>query len=190
MRLITLITLLLLTSFVFAQKKTKYLYFQAADKSVSLYPFYKVIDKNYHPAFSLGLESELRNKNKSVMFYTAEITWYSHAMLGAGVTINSGIGFRFLTNSGFFVENIFGLGTTIFSPARKSYQLNNNGEYEPKNSLRIMLAIPVDIGVGYQRGAFAFYCRYRYMLEYPFIDIMPFIPTSLLSVGVKYKINK
>ena len=190
MRIIVIIILSLLTSSVFSQTKAKYLYFQAADKSVSLYPFYKIVDNNFYPAFTVGAEIEYRHKNKSVVSQTLETTGYSHKMIGSGITTTTSIVYRFQTEVGFFAETMFGIGTTIFAPVRENYSLNENEMYElNKNPIHIVLAVPIDIGLGYQSGKFTFYGRYRYMVEYPYIKLLPVLPTALLSIGVKYKLN-
>ena len=190
MKTIVFIVLSLLTNFVFSQTKPKYLYFQVADKSVSLYPFYKIIDNNYYPAFSVGGEIDYIQKNISVFFQTVEITGYSHKMIGTGVTINTSIGHRFQTQVGLYAESMFGIGTTIFSPSRENYSINEVGKFELReNPLHIVLGVPLDFALGYQRNKFAFFLKYQYMIEYPHMNLLHILPTAILGIGVKYQLN-
>lgn len=143
-----------------------------------------------HPSFSIGAEIEHWHKNNSVAFQTIEISYYNHKMIGAGTTINTSIGYRYNTKSGFFFESMLGIGTTIYNPAHKNFVLNKNGEYETNNNpLKTMFAFPMDIGLGYQNGNFLFYTRYRYMIEHKYIEKLPTLPTSSLSIGIKYKLK-
>ena len=190
MKYSTIILLIFLSSVAFSQEKTKHLYFQASNKTVSLYPFYKIFSGKIKPAFTIGGEIEHRSNQKSVLFQNAELTFYSHEMIGSGITLSTNLGYCYQTDFGLYADASLGIGTSIYSPARQNYVLDENGEYAlRKNPIFIMLSVPTDLSLGYQANKLSFYLKYRYTLEGKFIGILPIIPTQLLSIGIKFKID-
>ncbi|MEA3452178.1 MAG: hypothetical protein U9Q83_09805, partial [Bacteroidota bacterium] len=142
------------------------------------------------PAFTLGGEIEHRTNDKSVIFQNAELTLYNHEMVGSGVTLSSNFGYRYQTDFGLFTDASLGIGTSIYTPARENYSLDENGEYElNKTPIFAMLSVPTDLSLGYKTDKLAFYIKYRYMLEGKYIRTLPILPLQLLSIGVKLKIG-
>jgi hypothetical protein len=173
-----------------AQQKTKYIYAGLSDKSVSLTPFYKVFGSSFDPAITLGGGMDYIQKGNSYLFQLIEGTAYSTKLIGQGITFSTSIGYRYKMESGLYAEILLGLGTSVFSPSRETFSLDENERYERVNPIRAILGAPVDLAAGYQSGKYAFYLKYRYMIEGTYTDILPILPTSLLGCGIRYQLGR
>ncbi len=189
MKKIILVLALLFSLNAFSQDKEAFISLQFSDKSVSLYPFYKTFSVGLAPAITIAIDRELSYPLKSNLINSLELTWYNHKMIGAGLTFISNIGYKYQLNNGLHIEPKIGAGYNVFYPARELFVLNELGEYESKNILHFTFAGSVGLGIGYQVGRIAIYTQYSYMIERKYNGILPFLPTSLLGVGIKYQIS-
>ena len=184
------ILLIVLTASAYAQDRSKFLYADFSDKSVTLYPFYKPFGNNFDPAVTLGGGLNYRQKGNVTLFQTVQVSAYSTTMVGNGLTLTSSFGYRYSHSSGFFGEAMAGLGPTLFFFSRQIYTMDEEREYVPSNPLHINAVLPLDFLIGYGSGKLSLYIKYRYMVTGPFTSAMPVLPNSLLGMGIRYNINK
>lgn len=182
--------LIILSVLAIGQDRSKFLFAEFADQSVTLYPFYKPFGSNFDPAFTLGGGIDYRQKSNLTLFQTVQLTGYKTFIAGQGIHITSSFGYRYNHSSGLFGEVMLGLGTSMFFSSRQSYTLDENHEYEPTYPLHIVAALPLDMLIGYKNGKVSIFIKYRYMVEAPYTESMPILPTSLLGLGLRYNISE
>lgn len=187
MKKVLFVLLIILSVSAIGQERSKFLYADFADQSITLYPFYKPFGSNFDPAVTLGGGIEYKHKGSITLFQTAELTGYRTFIAGQGFHLTSSIGYRYGHSSGLFGEAMLGLGTSLFFSSRQSYTLDGD-EYEPAYPLHIVAALPLDLRIGYGFGKISFYIKYRYMVIAPYTKSLPVIPNSLLGLGVRFNV--
>ncbi len=182
--------LLLLSVSAFAQDRSKFLYAEFADKSVTISPFYTAFGNHLDPAVTLGAGINYRNKKNRTFFQTLQLTGYSTLITGNGVTLTTSFGYRYGKPTGIFAEGMFGIGGSLFFPSRESFSQDADGTYVPVQPLHAVAALPIDILVGYDIGSVALYLKYRYMMIGPYAEALPVVPHSLIGIGIRYNAFK
>ncbi|MBN2892644.1 MAG: hypothetical protein JXL97_12320 [Bacteroidales bacterium] len=172
-----------------AQDKTSSIYFQFSDKSVTLYPFYKTFSVGFAPALTFGAEKDFFVKNNYTFFYASDYTFYKHNMIGNGHSINLNIGYKNNILNNLYIDCMSGINLISFFTAREDLSLNENGEYEKTNPVHFNFGININLGIGYQINRCAIFSQYSYMLQGKYNNILPILPTSLLSIGLKYQLK-
>ena len=188
-KLLILFAVMLLSIPALSQERSKFLYAEVADHSLTLWPFYKPFGGHFDPAVTLGAGMDYRQKKNRTLFQTAQGTWYSTEMIGRGVTLSTSFGYRYGKTSGLFAEGMLGLGTSLFFSPRQTYIQDESGEYEPANPLHVVAALPIDLVIGYGSVNLSIYAKYRYMIIGPITEIMPVLPNAQLGIGMRYTIN-
>lgn len=171
-----------------AQDRSKFLYAEVADQSVTLYPFYKVFGSNFDPAITLGGGLEYRKKEKTALFQTLQLTGFSTRIIGDGLNLTTSIGYRYAHGSGLFGEAMVGAGFSVFYSARQTFSVNDDGNFEEVLPIHFITSVPADILLGYDTGTVALYLKYRYMIQGPYTGAMPALPTSLLGLGLRFNL--
>src|SRR6056297_2119326 len=95
MRKLSIFILLFLSISAISQNRSKFLYVEFADQSVTLYPFYKVFGNNLDPAITLGGGINYRQKENSAFFQTLQVTGFSTRIIGDGLNLTTSFGYRF-----------------------------------------------------------------------------------------------
>lgn len=189
MKRLPCILLIFISVSVCSQDRSKFLYAEFADQSVTLYPFYKVFGNSFDPAVTLGGGINYRQKGNSAFFQTLQLTGFSTRFVGDGLNLTTSIGYRFIHSSGVFAEGMLGVGGSIFYSARKTYSVNEDGDFVSVFPLHGLSSVPADLVIGYGKSRYRFYIKYRYMMQGPYNSTMPALPTSLLGLGLRYNIN-
>jgi len=184
-----LFAVMLITIPALSQERSKFLYAELADQSVTLWPFYTVFGNHFDPAVTLGAGMDYRKNGNRTLFQTLQLTGYTTEIIGQGFHLTSSFGYRFRHTSGLFGEAMAGLGTSLFQSTRQTYVQDENGEYIEADPLHIVAALPIDLVLGYGTGKLSVYARYRYMLIGPYTEILPAVPNSLLGLGIRYTFN-
>lgn len=190
MRKLFFVLSLALTVSAFSQEKQKFLFAYLSDKSVSLYPSYKIFGSHFDPAITAGGGIDYFSRQSATIFQVLEGTLFSQSLTGTGLSLSTSIGMRKEVPAGVYSEIMIGLGGAGFISGRENYSLNDEGSYEKVTPLHWTLGVPIDLGIGYRFEKLALYCKYRYMIEGPYTDIMPVLPTSLISIGIKVGFNR
>lgn len=185
-KLLILIAAMLLAIPALSQDRQKFLYAEFADKSVTLYPFYKPFGYNFDPAVTVGGGLEYKQNGHITLFQTVQATGYKTPFVGRGMTLTSSLGYRYGTSSGFFGEAMAGLGATAFFPSREAFTQDENNVYVHSTPLHVNAAIPVDLALGYTTGAVSICLKYRYMVIGPYTRVMPVLPNALFGIGIRY----
>jgi len=188
MKKLILFVLIFVTLSAYGQKKSKFLYAEFSDQSVTLYPFYKVFGGTFDPALTLGWGINYKEKANSAFFQTVQLTGYTTVITGQGFNLTTSIGYRYRHSSGIFAEGLLGVGASLFFPVRETFLLDETGTYIRANPIRIISSVPVDLLLGYRIKNYSFYLKYRYMMQGPYSETMPALPTSLTGVGMRYDI--
>jgi hypothetical protein len=189
MKKLPFILLVFISVSVCSQDRSKFLYAEIADQSFTLYPFYKVFGNNFDPAVILGGGINYRQKEHSAFFQTLQLTGFSTRLIGDGLNLTTSIGYRYCHTSGIFAEGMLGIGASIFYSARKTYSPDEEGNFLPVFPIHGLSSVPADLVLGYGKSRYAFYIKYRYMMQGPYNSTMPALPTSLLGLGLRYNIN-
>ncbi|MDF1573245.1 MAG: hypothetical protein P1P82_16675 [Bacteroidales bacterium] len=184
-----LIAAMLISIPALSQERSKFLYAELADKSVTLYPFYRPFGNNLDPAVTLGGGIDYKQKGNFTLFQTAQVTGYATRLIGNGVTLTSSIGYRYGLLSGLCGEATVGLGTSVFYSSREIFTMDENGSYSTAIPLNAVAVLPVDLLVGYGGDRVSIYLKYRYMIVAPYTSAMPVLPMSLLGAGVRFSIR-
>jgi hypothetical protein len=171
-----------------AQDRSKFLYAEVADQSITLWPFYKTFGGNFDPAFTIGAGIDYRKKKNLMRFQTLQLTGFKTPVAGQGFHFTSSFGYRYKHTSGLFGEATLGLGASFFQSSRQEYTQDENGDYTAANPLHIVAAVPLDLLLGYGKGKLSVYLKYRYMVIGPYTEILPVLPNSLLGLGARYNI--
>lgn len=177
---------MLLSIQALSQERSKFLYLDVSDKSVTLYPFYKPFGNSFDPAVTLGGGLEYRQKGNYTLFQTGQATGYKTRFIGRGMTLTTSLGYRYGKSKGIFGEAMIGLGTTVFFPSRETFTQDENDVYTHATPLHVIAALPVDLALGYGTGSISFNLKYRYMMIGPYTEIMPVVPNSLVGLGIRY----
>jgi hypothetical protein len=185
-KLLILFAAILITIPLLSQERSKFLYAEFADKSVTLYPFYKPFGYNFDPAVTVGAGLEYKQKGNFTLFQTAQITGYKTPFIGRGMTLTSSFGYSYGKSTGFFGEAMIGLGATAFFPSRETFTQDENNVYTHSTPLHVNAAVPVDLVLGYAAGTVSFYLKYRYMVIGPYTEVMPVVPNALIGLGIRY----
>ncbi|MFC2079923.1 hypothetical protein ACFLRQ_00450 [Bacteroidota bacterium] len=190
-KLLILFAVMLISIPVLSQDRSKFLYAEFSDKSVSLYPSLKFFGNSFDPSVTVGGGIDYKQKGNFTSFQTFQLTGFKTRFTGNGATLTSSFGYRYGLASGFFGEVMAGLGSTAFFPSRETFAQNEDGDYVQVNPLIVRAALPLDIVIGYKSGNYAFYLQYKYMLIAPYTDILfvPMLGVSQTGVGIRYTIN-
>lgn len=192
-KLLILFAAMLIAIPAFAQNRPKFLYAEFADKSATLWPFYKPFGNHFDPALTLGVGLDHWNKGISSLFQNLQFTSYTTPMMGNGITLSSSFGYRYRHSSGIFGESMLGLGATVFLPSMETYSMNEDEIFTTDHHLHIVGVLPIDLQVGYMKGRLGIYIKYRYMLLVPYTDVLldvPLFPTSQVGIGLRMKIEQ
>jgi hypothetical protein len=173
-----------------AQDRPKFLYAEAADQSITLWPFYKPFGGNFDPAVTIGAGIDYRQKKNLMRFQTLQLTGFKTPVAGQGFHLTSSFGYRYKHTTGLFGEAMLGLGASFFLSSRQVYTQDQNGDYTAANPLHIVAAVPLDLLLGYAKGKLSVYLKYRYMVIGPYTEILPVLPNSLLGLGARYNISE
>lgn len=187
-KLLILFAAMLMAIPALSQERSKFLYLDVSDRSVTMYPFYRPFGSNFDPAVTLGGGLDYKKKGNFTLFQTAQVTGYATRLVGNGVTLTSSIGYRYGRSSGLFGEATAGLGTSVFYSSREVFTLDESGSYAPAIPLNIVATVPVDLVLGYGGERVSVYMKYRYMIVAPFTSAMPVLPISLLGAGIRISI--
>lgn len=163
----------------------KSVYGEMTDRSVSLTPFYKPFGNHFDPAVTFGGEFHYGNNTRFTIFQQLEANLYAHALTGTGVGLASSLGIRMTLPAALFADLSVGISGTVYTSGRESFILNEQGNYERKIPLRLLLGLPIDLGLGYSWKNLAIYVKYQYQIEGRYTDILPIIPGSLIGFGVR-----
>lgn len=190
MKKLTILLLLISTISAYSQERSKFLNAEFADKSVTYWPFYTLFGDSYDPALTLGAGMEYGSKGNSTLFQTVQLTGYTTWVIGKGFNLSSSIGYRYRHSSGLFGEAMLGLGASAFFSSRQSFSQDEDGAYVPVYPIHVLASLPADLIIGYGGGKLDVYLKYRYMLEGPYPENigMFIVPTSLISIGIRYNI--
>ncbi|MFC2079917.1 hypothetical protein ACFLRQ_00420 [Bacteroidota bacterium] len=189
-KLLILFAVMLISIPALSQDRSKFLYAEFADKSVTYWPFYTLFGQSYDPSITLGAGMDYRQKGNLTLFQTLQLTGYTTWVTGKGCNVTTSIGYRYSHSSGLFGEAMIGFGTSAFLSSRQSFSQDEDGSYVPAYPLHVLASMPVDFVIGYGSGRLSFYLKYRYMMEGPYpktIDMI-IVPTSLIGIGVRYNI--
>ncbi len=179
---------MLLSIAAVSQERSKFLYAELGDRSVTLYPFYRSFGNNFDPAVTLGGGLDYKQKGNFTLFQTAQFTGYATRLIGNGVTLTSSIGYRYGLSSDLFGEATVGLGTSVFYSSREIFTMDENGSYSTAIPLNAVAVLPLNLLVGYGGDRVSIYMKYRYVIVAPYTSAMPILPMSLLGVGVRFSI--
>lgn len=178
--------LMLMSISAISQDRSKFLYAEFGDKSITIAPFYKVFGNNFDPVFALGAGWEYWKKGNSVLFQTVQLTGYRSEYVIQGVNLTTSIGYGYHHGSGVFGELMAGVGGGGFTMSRETFVLNDEDVYTASRPLNFAAAIPFDFRVGYSTGKIAFYLKYTYLLMGPYVDNLPLLPLSHTGVGLRF----
>jgi len=183
------ILLIFISVSVCSQDRSKFLYAEFSDLSITLWPLYKPFGSNFDPALTLGGGIEYREKKKTMLFQTAQLTGYTTEIMGQGFNLTTSIGYQYNLSSGIFAEGLLGVGASFFFPVRETFVQDDNDNYVAAKPIRFISSVPMDIILGYKTGKYSLYLKYRYMMQGPYTEIMPALPTSLTGIGIRYNIQ-
>lgn len=189
MKKLVVFVFLLMTISAFSQDRSKFLYAEFADKSITIAPFYKVFGNYFDPVVTLGMGWEYLHKGSSVLFQTVQLTGYRSEYVIQGVNLTTSIGYGYHHGSGLFGELMAGLGGGGFTMSRETFVLNDEDVYTASRPLNFAAAIPFDFRVGYSTGKIAFYLKYTYLLMGPYVDNLPLLPLSHTGVGLRFNLQ-
>ncbi len=188
-KLLILFAVMLITIPALSQERSKFLYVQFADKSITTTPFYKAFGNNFDPAVTLGWGIEYSKKGNSVLFQTVEINGYRTEYVIQGASLISSFGYGYHHGSGIFGETSLGIGAGGFTLTRETFTLNDEDVYTASKPLNFAASIPFDLRLGYDAGRISIYLSYRYVLMGPYADNLPLLPLSLTGVGLRYDLK-
>jgi len=189
MKKLTILFLAFVAFSAYAQERSKFLYAEFADQSVTLTPFYKPFGSNFDPAITLGAGIDYRQKGNSALFQTIQLTGFSSRIVGDGLNLTTSIGYRVGKTSGIFGELSLGLGASAFYSGWQTFSLGEDGTYTEVLPIHMIASVPADMLLGYGTGRLAVYLKYRYMVQLPYASAMPLLPTSLTGVVIRYQFN-
>ncbi len=188
-KLLILFAAMLITISALSQERSKFLYAEFADKSVTYWPFYTLFGDSYDPAVTIGAGMEYGGKGSTTLFQTVQLAGYTTWVTGRGCNLSTSIGYRYRHSSGLFGEAMIGLGASVFFSSRQSFSQDEDGAYVPVYPLHVLASLPADLLIGYGSGKIDVYLKYRFMFEGPYPEtIMTIVPTSLIGIGIRYNI--
>ena len=190
MKKTTILLLIFVTFSAYSQERTKFLYTEFADKSVTISPFYTAFGSHFDPAVTVGAGMNYRQKMNRTFFQTIQLTGYTTEITGNGVTLTTNIGYRYGRSSGLFAEGMIGIGGSAFFPSRESFSQDTDGAYIPVKPLHAAAALPIDLILGYGSGTFAIYMKYRFMVIGPYAEALPVVPHSIIGIGIRYNVTQ
>lgn len=185
---LTLLAVLLITIPALSQERSKFLYGDFGDLSVTLTPFYKPFGGNFDPALTVGAGINYKQKGSLTFFQTFQLTGYSARIIGDGLNLTTSIGYRFHHASGILGEFSLGAGASLFYSGWQTFSLDEDGTYKEVVPLHVIATVPADLLIGYGTGRIAVYLKYRYMVQAPYASAMPVLPTSVTGIGVRYNL--
>lgn len=187
-KLLILFAAMLIAIPALTQERSKFLYAEFADKSVTLCPSLKFYGDYFDPVATFGAGVNYRQIDKIALFQTFQASWYTTRFTGSGVSLMSSLGYRYEHTSGILGEALLGLGASAFFPSRETFAQNEDGIYTPVNPLLLRACLPIDLHLGYRIVNFSFYLKYRYMITGPYTDVLfvPLIGFSETGIGIRY----
>lgn len=188
-KLLIIFAAMLMTIPAISQERSKFLYVQLADKSITITPFYKAFGNNFDPAVTIGAGMEYSRKGNSVLFQTLEINGYRTEYVIQGASLITCLGYGYHHGSGIFGEATVGIGAGGFSLTRETFTLNDEDVYTASKPLNFAASLPFDLRLGYDAGRISIYLSYRYVLMGPYADNLPLLPLSLTGIGLRYDLQ-
>jgi len=189
MKKLPFILLIFISVSVCSQDRSKFLYAEFSDRSITLYPFTRIGGSTFDPVVTLGGGIDYKQKRHSILFQTFQLSGYSDGFSSVGWNISSSIGYRFPNNSGFFGEVMAGICASAFFSEKATFIQEDDGRYVQANPVHIVGGIPFDFLIGYSKGKYSFYIKYRYMAEGPLSENLPVLSTSTIGIGIRYTLT-
>jgi len=143
---------------------------------------------------TLGAEFTYNQKEIGSWHQKVEIGLFRHKNLNKALYLKTDVVRRHTYKNGLFHEGQFGIGYIFDTPANQPFVQNDDGAFQASNlSGRSNFITGIGIGGGYQfttkeQITIAPFFRYEAMLQFPYSDIAPIFPQSLLHIGSRIKL--
>lgn len=158
-------------------------------------PFTRFVTTPVHPGIQLGTEFNYKNKERSRLFQTTNISYFYHNYLAQGIGLNTELGYEYQLKFGLSLSGLLGIGYMHTFATAEEFTLIN-GQYEKKadkGNARLYPSFSLDIGYYLkkkEKNSPKIFMRYQSWAEYPYSpDFIPVMTHINLHVGAKFFIN-
>ena len=158
-------------------------------------PFSFFLSRPYYPELNIGLQSTLMDKNKINLNMINGIGLASHSFNGDRYFLNTYLRFKYKFPLNIYSQIGLGVAFNILTFPNESYEINNHGVYEEKNSVETEWYSGFNIEIGYRitiykhldLDLFTKYSAGINLFHHPQIPVFPYNSTQF---GLRFYFKK
>jgi hypothetical protein len=186
-RLISTIILLNFSN-AYGQFSPKAIRFSFANEGIVL-PSGRLYQSPIHPAFFIGIDTKVKNKNNWQTTRGLELGFYHHRLSENALMLDLRYSKGYKVGK-FLPTFLAMLGIKQSMPVSEVYKLKD-GQYEKVRAIgKTQFAPKLGIGLEYAANdRISFMTDYKIMLSLPYSNDLPFSPHTFLGVGIKLNLQ-
>lgn len=157
-------------------------------------PFTRLVTTPIHPGIQIGTEFTYKEREHFRLFQTVNLSYYFHAQLNHGISVNTELGGEYLTNSRFSFGALIGVGYLHTFATTKEYVFED-GHYTiatDKGNARIAPSLSLDVNYRINKiepTSPKIFVRYQSWIEYPYSPgFIPLMSHINLHIGAKFNL--
>jgi hypothetical protein len=153
-----------------------------------------VFSKTIHPGITLGTYHVYRKKERSEIFQTLKLGYFYHRHAQHGIQLYSELGYRYLTQSGFYGEGLIGIGYLHSIPDVQQFKWEDGKYVKKANFGRPQFMATTSLAAGYDFNVksklpLRLFLQYQFWLQTPFVNkYVPLLPNTALHIGAIYQL--
>ncbi|MFA6057388.1 MAG: hypothetical protein WC756_04260 [Taibaiella sp.] len=153
-----------------------------------------VFSKTIHPGITLGTYHLYRKKERSEIFQTLKLGYFYHRHAQHGIQLYSELGYRYLTQSGFYGEGLLGIGYLHAIADVQQFKWEDGKYVKKANFGRPQFMATASLAAGYDlktksKLPLRLFLQYQFWLQTPFVNkYVPLLPNAALHIGAIYQL--
>lgn len=164
----------------------------------SAYPFSsfsKLVTGEWHPGVEIGTGFNWSERKKHDWYQDVKLGYFNHQFIQHGIPLYTNFGYRYKFSKHFTAQGGIGAGMLLSIPDHKRYKLDNEGNYEAHNKVRLQGMFVFNVGAGYRfalnkKYPLETFITYQQRIQTPYVpSYVPLLPYNSLMLGVKRAIK-
>jgi hypothetical protein len=160
----------------------------------SAYPFAsfsKLVTGEWHPGFEMGTGFNWSVRKKHDWYQEIKLGYFNHQFVQHGIPLYTNVGYRYKFSKHWDAQAGLGAGVLLSIPDHNRYKLNNEGNYEAHNKVRLQGMFVFNVGAGYKfhltkKHPLEAFLTYQQRIQTPYVpSYVPLLPYNSLMVGMR-----
>lgn len=153
----------------------------------------------FNPYLSVGTERGLNRNQKHHLLASSNLGFIRNNVIGNTITIDFGLGYRYMHNIGLFIETALDLGLLDQFHPRDIYEQNtSDGSYEKisdRGTFSSLIGLKTGLGYDLSKNSkhpFRIGIDHNFFIQTSYFDVENFsiMPQTTTSISITYKFKK